>query len=698
MKKLYLQFIWHMHQPYYKEPSTGEYLLPWVFLHGIKDYLEMPRYYELYDIKGTFNFVPSLLIQLEDYKSEDVNDRLIKLIKKDVKTLDDKEAEFLIPSLFKANLKNMVSSSPRYKDLYDRYSVSKKSGNKRFIFNSQEILDLEVHFLLAWTGVFIRSESSLIKSLLVKDMNFTEDEKRSLLKVLFKKISYLFEYYKKLSDMGRIELSVTPYYHPIFPLLLDMNCAQESKKDINLPDKTLRLEDDARWHLNEGVKEFERIFGSKPAGVWPAEGSVSNETVAIFSDNFKWCATDEDVLSNSLGIDLKDDKNRKRLYRRYIFEGSNISIFFRDKQLSDLIGFTYANMNPVEAACDFVKKLQHIYEVCDFEPVVSIILDGENAWEFYKNNAYEFFTALYERLMKLDFIQTVTPKEMLKTEGVNLKKIVAGSWIYGDFTTWVGHPEKNKAWEYLYFVKEDLDKIDIHTKEEKEVNESKKFLHISEGSDWFWWYGDDHYTDDAETFDYLFRSNLISVYKTLNESVPEFLFEPIKKNGKTTQIVQQPKNYIYPKINGKIDSYFEYLGASHVNLKYGFSAMNVGENILSTLLWGFDNENFYFLLKMDNQKVIGKNTYLEIKILSPFEYFIKYYFESGKIESNISDGLFYVAYEEVFEGAIVLDLFETKRGSITFSIVKDDTILDRSPVYNPLEIKFDSLDSADWIV
>ncbi|MBC7197125.1 MAG: hypothetical protein H5U39_07745 [Deferribacterales bacterium] len=218
MKKLYLQFIWHMHQPYYKEASTGEYLLPWVFLHGIKDYLEMPRYYELYDIKGTFNFVPSLLIQLEDYKSEDVNDRLIKLIKKDVKTLEDKEIEFLVPSLFMANLKNMISSSVRYKELYDRYSGSEKSENKLFIFNSQEILDLEVHFLIAWTGAFIRSESSFIKSLIVKDMNFTEDDKRSLLKILFGKISYIFEYYKKLSDMGRIELSVTPYYHPIFPL------------------------------------------------------------------------------------------------------------------------------------------------------------------------------------------------------------------------------------------------------------------------------------------------------------------------------------------------------------------------------------------------------------------------------------------------------------------------------------------------
>lgn len=698
MKKLYLQFIWHMHQPYYKEASKGEYLLPWVFLHGIKDYLEMPRYYELYDIKGTFNFVPSLLIQLEDYKNEDVNDRLIKLLKKDVRTLNDKEAEFLISNLFMANSKNMVSSSPRYKDLYDRYSVDEKSAEKSFTFNKQDILDLEVHFLIAWTGVFLRSESSFIKSLIVKDMNFTEEDKSALLKILFSKISYTLEYYKKLSDMGRIELSVTPYYHPIFPLLLDINSAYESKKDINLPKKNLRLEDDAKWHLVEGIKEFERVFGIKPIGVWPAEGSVSDETLMFFSDYFKWCATDEDVLSNSLGIDLKDIKNRKLLYKMYIFEDENISIFFRDKQLSDLIGFTYANMDPVEAACDFIKKLQHIYEICDFDPIVSVILDGENAWEFYKNNAYDFFTALYERLMKLDFILTVTPKEMLKTEGTKLKKIVAGSWIYGDFTTWVGHPEKNKGWEYLYRVKEDLNRIEQNNKDSRRVEEARKFLLVAEGSDWFWWYGDDHYSANGETFDYLFRSNLISVYRSLNESVPEFLYEPIKKGGKTVQIVSQPKNYIYPKINGKIDSYFEYLGASYVNLKYGLSAMNVGENILSGLLWGFDNKNFYFLLEMYKIKDLGEDTYLEVNILSPLKYFIKYYFEIEKIESNISDGSFNVSYDEVFEGSIALSLFETKRICITFSVVKDDIILDKAPVYNPLEIKFDSLDSSDWIV
>ncbi|MCB4203358.1 hypothetical protein LF845_00115 [Deferribacterales bacterium Es71-Z0220] len=694
MKKLYLQFIWHMHQPYYKEASTGEYLLPWVFLHGIKDYLEMPRYYELYDIKGTFNFVPSLLIQLEDYKSEDVNDRLIKLIKKDVKTLEDKEIEFLVPSLFMANLKNMISSSVRYKELYDRYSGSEKSENKLFIFNSQEILDLEVHFLIAWTGAFIRSESSFIKSLIVKDMNFTEDDKRSLLKILFGKISYIFEYYKKLSDMGRIELSVTPYYHPIFPLLLDMNCAYESKKDIKLPLENLRLDEDAKWHLNEGVKEFERIFGVNPTGVWPAEGSVSDETVTIFSDKFKWCATDEDVLGNSLGIDLKRSDNRKRLYKRYIFGDEKISVFFRDKYLSDLIGFTYANMEPVEAACDFIKKLQHIYEICDFDPIVSVILDGENAWEFYKNNAFDFFSALYERLMKLDFIQTVTPKEMLKADGVKLKKVVAGSWIYGDFTTWVGHPEKNKAWEYLYEVKKDLIKL----KGDDNIEEAEKFLHIAEGSDWFWWYGDDHYTVQAGTFDYLFRSNLINAYRLLNENVPGFLYEPIKKNGKSIQSISKPKNYIYPKVNGRIDSYFEYLGASRVNLKYDMSSMNVGESILTSLVWGFDERNFYFCLELDKEKVNEDDTFVELKILSPFEHVIKYYFKNGKIESSISDDLFQIVYEEVLEGSIGLNLFETKRVSISFCVVRGGAILDRAPVYNPLEIKLDSLDSKDWLV
>ena len=695
MKKLYLQFIWHMHQPYYKEPGSDTYLLPWVFLHGIKDYLEMPRYYELYNIKGTFNFVPSLLKQLRDYSDEDVKDWLIGLIKRDVITLAETEKLLLIPSLFMANVKNMIAVSERYKGLYDKY----KSGVVND-FSHQEVLDLEVHFLLAWTGHFIRNESSFIRSLIVKDRDFSEDEKIALLKVLFGKIKYLFEYYKKLHESGRIEVSMTPYYHPIFPLLLDIRSAKESKKDIALPQNYVSLRDDAFWHLKQGVEEFEKFFHTKPFGVWPAEGSVSSEALEIFGENFSWCATDEDVLANSLGIDLRNKNNRSMLYKRYIYGNRGLSIFFRDKLLSDLLGFSYANMNAVDAACDFIRRLKDIYDMCDFEPVVSVIMDGENAWEFYKNNANDFFSSLYERVMKIDWINTVTPSEFIQKNfsvSGKLENVVAGSWIYGNFTTWVGHPEKNKGWEYLFKVKNDMNNVAAKIFNKDKLEMAMEHFRIAEGSDWFWWYGDDHFTSQWGTFDYLFRCNLMEAYRILGMNVPSFLLEPIKK-GSTQRVISPPKNFIYPKIDGKIDSYFEYLGASVVNLKYDMSSMNTGNNALNTLKWGFDDHKFYMLVPVDSFFFKNDDFFIEVKITCPKDYFIKYFVKKGYYETNIPKDLVDCKFEEVFECSIDFSLLETKRLGVVFSIMEGDNVIDRAPVYAPLELKIDTLNFREWIV
>lgn len=695
MKKLYLQFIWHMHQPYYKDPVSGVYILPWVFLHGIKDYLEMPRYYELYDIKGTFNFVPSLLKQLKDYSDENVKDQLLDLVKKEAKMLTERDKLFLLPSLFMANLKNMISISLRYKELYDKY---KSAGI--YEFYPQEILDVEVHFFLAWTGNFIRNESSFIRSLIVKDGNFSEDEKVSLLKILFGKIKYLFEYYNKLYKSGKIEISVTPYHHPILPLLLDLKSAKQSKKDISLPKNYVSLKDDALWHIKRGVEEFEKSFHLKPAGVWPAEGSVSNEALDVLCQNFTWCATDEDVLSNSLGIDLKNRNNRSRLYKRYFYGKDGLSIFFRDKLLSDLLGFSYANMNPVDAACDFVKKLKEIYEMCDFDPVVSVIMDGENAWEFYKNNANDFFSALYERIMKIDWINTVTPSEVIQNSFVTPEKldnVVAGSWIYGNFTTWIGHSEKNRGWDYLFRVKNDMDNAASKIQDKEKLEAVKEYFRIAEGSDWFWWYGDDHFTTQAETFDYLFRSNLMAVYRSLGMNVPSFLLEPIKKSS-TKRIISPPKNFIHPEIDGKIDSYFEYLGASVVNLKYDMSSMNTGSNILNTLKWGFDDQKFYMLIFVDRSFFKNDNFFIEVQITCPKEYFVRYFITKNYYETNVPESMAYFKFEEVFECSLDLGLFETKRLEMVFSVMEGENIIDRAPVYSPLELKIDSLNFRDWIV
>ena len=689
MKKLYLLFLWHMHQPVYKNPLTGYYEMPWVFLHSIKDYYEMPWYLSRFSsIKGTFNLVPSLIKQIFDYYSENVKDRFLELWKKNPEQLSYEDKKYLIPFLFNSNPKTMIKPFPRYYQLY--LKKESFSGDITSLFSDKEIIDLEVLFLLSWTGNSLRSRSDIVKKLINKASDFTQEDKEILLKELFGFIKEIIPFYKSLSQEKKIEISTTPFYHPILPILLDIKAGKEATPEMPLPKVDTSFEDHGILHLTKALDFYEDIFERRPSGLWPAEGSISQKTVELFSkNNVNWTASDEDVLFNSLG-----EKEKRHIYKIYKFKDT--FLFFRDKTLSDLIGFTYSNWKGKDAAEDFIRRLREIYEEFSFSPFVSVILDGENAWEFYEKNGMEFFENLYLSIQEEEWIECLTFSEAVdKTDDPHvLEKITAGSWIGGNFYTWMGHPEKNRAWEILGKAKKDFD-----ASPPDKQKEALEYILTAEGSDWFWWYGDDHYTPYADKFDILFRENLQKVYTILGKEPPKDLFIPIKKSFPSPYI-RHPNYYVFPVIDGETTHYFEWLNGGIINLLFDASAMDTSGVHLKKLYYGYDEENLYLKLDGNIRDILDKDYYLFIDFLGKEEDKILLYIGRKKIVKNRCEDIDYACFSscEIKIPFKCLPFSDTRKIEISFGILKGDKQIERVPFYNFVLLDLTKNFEDEWFI
>uniref|UniRef100_UPI0025CDB3CF glycoside hydrolase family 57 protein n=1 Tax=Nitrosomonas sp. TaxID=42353 RepID=UPI0025CDB3CF len=354
--------------------------------------------------------------------------------------------------------------------------------------------------------------------------------------------------YRKLAESGQIELSTTPHYHPLAPLLIDFNSARDSLPNISLPANSAYPGGYNRVaaHLQSAIDSHRQRFGSEPDGIWPAEGSVSEPLLNILIEHGRqWCASGEGVLANSLHKSYPDQPLPARndyLYRPYRFESGDNSIlcFYRDDQLSDLIGFEYSKWFGRDAAENLVQRLEQIRNETNSNPapIVSIILDGENAWESYPYNGYYFLDDLYGILEKNADIRTTTLHAYItrlsenKTEVSRLPALAAGSWVYGNFSTWIGDRDKNQAWDLLCAAKQSYDLVTHSarlTDEEKKAAERQ--LASCESSDWFWWFGDYNSPHSVESFDLAFRKNLANLYRLLNIPAPVTILEPISRGG-----------------------------------------------------------------------------------------------------------------------------------------------------------------------
>jgi alpha-amylase/alpha-mannosidase (GH57 family) len=598
-KKLYLGFVWHMHQPYYKDDKAGSTFMPWVFLHAIKDYYDIPWYSENYPkIKATYNLVPSLIAQIESYINKSANDTLLQALQYKVEDLDRKHFEHMQGYLFLSNEKNMIHPLARYHDLFLKYKVSNSVEN----FDTQEILDAQVLFLLSWCGNYLRQNNTIVKHLLEKQGFYSHEDKLSLIQTLLAFLPQVLMYYKHLQENKKISLSTTPYYHPIMPLLLDTKSAIEAREDVVLPKLNHNFHTIGQQNVLEAIEYHEKIFHTKPTGFWPAEGSVGIDTIKLFCEhNINWFCTDEEILFKTI-----HDRNKQNIYKNYSItvEGKTIQARFRDHYLSDAIGFEYSQKEPHIAAAEFVKHLQNIYNSCDFSPLVNVILDGENAWEFFPNNAQEFFHALYELLENSSWIQTVTMDEIEKIDQITtipLSSIASGSWINGNFDIWIGSEEKNEAWELLDLTYEEY-LSRKQTLDSSIIPLIEKEVMIALGSDWFWWYGDDHFTVQAKEFDELFRKHLINIFEYMEVQTPARVLTPIIKNTQNNAFHTKPSNYITPYIDGEKSNYFEWLGSGVIDLSKEFSVMDGSKNVIQKILYGYDQDNIYFFFEANFQK------------------------------------------------------------------------------------------------
>jgi alpha-amylase/alpha-mannosidase (GH57 family) len=627
-KPLCVAFLWHMHQPDYRKTQTGESDLPWTRFHAIKDYYDMGALVEQAgDVHVTINLVPSLIDQLEGYSSGTVDDVQTFLTLRDATALDQRQKAFLLRTFFQLSPTHMLQPYPRYNELWERRGSA--DGNGEFptglhLYTSQDYRDLQLWYNLAWCGQELRKDPE-IAGLFEKAAGFTEEDKRRLLEIQHSFITRILPYYRKLSETHAIEFSVSPYYHPILPLLCDLRVASDSLSSIVLPSESYLYPQDAKEHIDRALQVHKRIFGSAAKGMWPSEGALSDASLTLTREaGLRWLASDESVLWNSLHREGRVSASLwpEQKYSAYRWGPGDLFLFFRDHALSDLFGFSYCSWNAADAVTDFLERLRAIHRTLPDNGrhyIVPVILDGENAWEHYPNNGADFLKLLYRRLSESGDLRTVTFSEFLnlETHGEPLKSVVSGSWIYGNLATWIGHPEKNRAWELLAGARRALKSLQSKGLDEQKIDSAFREIMIAEGSDWFWWYGDDHQTENAAEFDALFRSHLKNVYVLLDEIPPAGLDEPIKKTQARFR-QRNPVHTITPQLDGIETDYYEWLSAGFA-VAHGGESMHRTERLLEKIYFGFDALSFYLRINLAPGKIdtFPSDESIQVQFVSP---------------------------------------------------------------------------------
>ncbi|MFN7914362.1 MAG: glycoside hydrolase family 57 protein [Vicinamibacterales bacterium] len=608
--------LWHMHQPYYEDLVTHEHILPWVRLHALKDYWGMATLLEEFpQMRTTFNLVPSLLVQLEAFAENRAQDRFLDVGLKPAHALTTDDVRFMLRNFFHAQRQRMIDAYPRYAELlalrgWGTSDADLAAAARRFAVD--DLRDLQVWQKLAWIDPEYHATDARVRSLVERGRLFTEDDKLVLREVELELLRAVIPAYRHGADAGRIEISTSPFYHPILPLLCDTDIYKHTHPASRSPRRRFTRPEDALAQLEDAAAYHERLFGRRPVGLWPSEGSVSDAMVPLVARaGFRWMATDEMILANTLGTLFGRDgrglvEQADRLYRPYLVSagGAEVACGFRDHALSDLIGFVYAGWNPDAAAADFVGRLAEAGRHAAArngggEPTIFVILDGENAWEHFEGGGRPFLRALYGRLTGHPELRAVTMSEACAGPTERLEGIFPGSWIDANFSIWIGHQDDQRAWSQLADARAVLDDasgdVDAGT-----LARAREEILIAEGSDWCWWYGDDHSSDHDAEFDDLFRRHLRNVYRLLRRPIPDELFVSNISASATSAEAVPPTGLIAPVLDGENSSYFEWLGAGRLDVRDTAGAMHQAErapSLLSVLHFGFSEE--YLFLRLD---------------------------------------------------------------------------------------------------
>jgi len=542
-RPLRVVLCWHMHQPDYRGPAGSDFHLPWVYLHGIKDYVDMA--YHLEEVEGAravVNFTPTLLEQIDEYvrqiddwlgRGKRILDPLLAALAGPGLPVDDEDRLALVEACRRANETHLVNPYPPYRELLELVDCVREQPRYIAYFNDQLLVDLLVWYHLAWMGESVRENDVRVATLESKARCFSNEDRRHLVELVGDQLRSIVPRYKHLAGARKVELTVTPHSHPIMPLLLDLQTARQALPDISMPEleRYPGGEPRSRWHIRQGIEVFRRHFDCSPRGCWPAEGGVSDDTLRLLEEEgFQWAATGQQVLHNSLtAAGGGEALSPNWTHRPYCVGEGKLPVFFRDDGLSDLIGFTYGDWHADDAVGNFVEHLEHIAEEVrgQDDALVSIIMDGENAWEYYPRNGSYFLSALYQRLAEHPDLELTTYSDFLQQpvpEMKRLPRVVAGSWVYGTFSTWIGNRDKNRAWDMLGDAKRCFDRVLASGRlSEHDAANAERQLATCEGSDWFWWFGDYNPASTVRDFEQLYRKQLSYLYQILGEAPPDYL-------------------------------------------------------------------------------------------------------------------------------------------------------------------------------
>ena len=516
---------------------------------------------------------------------------------KSASDLTEAERRFILTNFFMINWETAIVPHKGYLRLLEkrgRHIYHNTIDDAIKSFTDNDIRDLQAWFNLAWFGFKADEKYEEIRELKKKGRSFSEDEKNSILNIQSEILKKIIPLYKSAEERGQIEISTSPFYHPIMPLLYNTEISRRSLPDNPMPEK-FSNPDDVSSQIRLAIEYHEKVFGKRPNGIWPSEGSVCPEIIQILHNSgIKWTATDEGILFKTIG---KKDK-AGYLYKPYkaIYHDKDVAVIFRDQGLSDLVGFTYSKNPQAAAANDLI---QHFYEIKNAlsgdSHLVSIILDGENPWEHYPNNGSDFLRNLYKGLSDAEGLETVRINDYLNENPPSdtLENIHSGSWINSNFSIWIGSYEKNLGWDYLKRTREFLKEAEGAGQYSlDDINKCYESIYMAEGSDWFWWYGDDFFSDNDEEFDRIFRTHLSNVYRILKNDVPSYLETPIIQFHEVRP-EKVPVGFITPLIDGRVTDYFEWLEAGCILSARHRGTMYKTERFLEEIYYGFDLNKLY---------------------------------------------------------------------------------------------------------
>ena len=598
--------------------------MPWVRLHAVKDYLDMALWAKKFEkLKLNFNFVPVLLDSIIEYAENDAHDIHSRLTITPKNKLNNEDKIFILNNFFDANYQTMILTNEEYHRLYQM--VQAHGTTNTDIFTNQEYADIMALFNLAWIDPSFKTSNKELKRLVKKGKNYTLEDRIEIIDIQRDIIRKIIPTLKRLSNKNKIEITTSPYYHPILPILLDY---KNIRKNASVDDEiqNLKTENDAKVQTKMALDRVEELIGKRPRGIWPSEQCVNAPTLEMLSDlGVEWSISDEGILASSIDFQFEHDfkgflKEPYHLLKTYEYktEKSDIKMIFRDSTIHNLISFEYPHHNPIATANDLYDRIKvmqsKILSSPDKDHLLTIALDGENCWENYFEDGSSFLKTLYTLITEDDTLETVLISDYIEQtkEHKLLPKIAAGSGFNRNFKLWIDEPVKDLAWTYLKRVRDDFAEFEKREPLNPNIELARKELFICEGSDWFWWYGEPNDSGRDNIFDFIFRTHLKNIYKYLDLDIPKYLDDPITDIS-PSKPSKYPKSLITPQINGKdiADEDDEWNNAGCIEIPDGPVLRE--SKLFEKIRFGNDEENFYLKFHLNkyikNSEELSKRTY-----------------------------------------------------------------------------------------